>query len=48
MAMLKQPEKIIFEYSRPGRGAFGQWPSEPGTSNDVANDIPEKLKVALA
>ena len=23
MAMLKHPEKIIFEYSRPGRGAYG-------------------------
>jgi len=28
MAMLKHPEKIIFEYSRPGRGSYGQWPTE--------------------
>jgi glycine dehydrogenase subunit 2 len=44
MAMLKHPEKIIFEYSRPGRGAFGQWPTERGTPNTVASDIPENLR----
>src|ERR1041384_5790295 len=44
MAMLKHPEKIIFEYSRPGRGAFGQWPTERGTPNNVASDIPEHLR----
>src|SRR4051812_2104531 len=44
MAMLKHPEKIIFEYSRATRGAFGQWPTEPGTPNEVAADIPEHLR----
>jgi hypothetical protein len=42
MAMLKHPEKIIFEYSRPGRGAFAQWPSEREHPNAIASDIPEK------
>ena len=40
MAMQKHPEKIIFEYSRPGRGAFGQWPTERDTPNQIAADIP--------
>jgi glycine dehydrogenase subunit 2 len=44
MAMLKHPEKVIFEYSRPGRGAFGQWPTERGTPNETAADIPESLR----
>ena len=44
MAMQKHPEKIIFEYSRPGRGAFGQWPTERDTPNEIAADIPENLR----
>ena len=44
MAMQKHPEKIIFEYSRPGRGAFAQWPTEQDTPNAVAADIPESLR----
>ena len=44
MAMLKHPEKIIFEYSRPTRGSYGQWPTEQGTSNAVASDIPENMR----
>src|SRR6185436_82483 len=44
MAMLKHPEKIIFEYSRPTRGSYGQWPTEQGTPNAVASDIPENLR----
>src|SRR6185295_1783385 len=45
MAMLKHPEKIIFEYSRPGRGSYGQWPTEqrtPPTSG--LDDIPANLR----
>ena len=42
--MQKHPEKIIFEYSRPGRGAFGQWPTERDTPNEIAADIPENLR----
>ena len=38
MAMHKHPEKIIFEYSRPTRGAYGQWPTEQDTPNAVASD----------
>jgi glycine dehydrogenase subunit 2 len=38
--MIQGKEKVIFEYSRPGRGAFGQWPSLEG---DVG-DIPEALR----
>ena len=48
MAMLKHPEKIIFEYSRPGRGAFAQWPtsdaSNAGLDSSHSNDIPENLR----
>src|SRR5689334_2548418 len=44
MAMLKHPEKIIFEYSRPGRGAFAQWPTERDTPDAIASDIPENLR----
>jgi glycine dehydrogenase subunit 2 len=45
MAMLKQPEKIIFEYSRPGRSAYGQWPtSERGSPDEALRDIPEALR----
>jgi len=44
MAMLKHPEKIIFEYSRPGRGAFAQWPTERSSPNTIADDIPPALR----
>src|SRR5689334_23578432 len=44
MAMLKHPEKIIFEYSRPGRGSYGQWPTGQDSPNAVASDIPENLR----
>ena len=44
MAMLKHPEKIIFEYSRPTRGSYGQWPTEQRRPNAVAADIPENLR----
>src|SRR3954469_14395463 len=44
MAMLKHPEKIIFEYSRPGRGSYGQWPTEQRAPNAIAADIPENLR----
>ena len=44
MAMLKHPEKIIFEYSRPTRGSYGQWPTEQRRPDAVAADIPENLR----
>lgn len=44
MAMQKHPEKIIFEYSRPGRGSYAQFPTEHDTPNTVAADIPENLR----
>ena len=36
------PERVIFEYSRPGRGAVDQWPREvaPG----ALADLPAKLR----
>src|SRR5215471_16236712 len=36
------PEKVIFEYSRPGRGAIDQWPQEVHTS--ALADLPAKLR----
>ncbi len=44
MAMLKHPEKIIFEYSRPGRGAFGQWPTDRATATAIPASIPVGLQ----
>jgi glycine dehydrogenase subunit 2 len=38
--MVHGKEQVIFDYSRPGRGAFGQWPAGDG---DVS-DIPEALR----
>jgi glycine dehydrogenase subunit 2 len=37
--MLKAQEKVIFEYSRPGRGAEGQWPAQAGTTADIPNHL---------
>src|SRR5688572_13467695 len=42
MAMQKHPEKIIFEYSRPGRSAAGQWPEAPAANATQA--IPANLR----
>src|SRR5215470_7469491 len=36
------PEKVIFEYSRPGRGATDQWPHEVPAS--ALADLPAKLR----
>jgi glycine dehydrogenase subunit 2 len=35
-------EKLIFEYSRPGRGARGQWPAAPAI--DPADALPQALR----
>ncbi|HYL04340.1 MAG TPA: aminomethyl-transferring glycine dehydrogenase subunit GcvPB [Steroidobacteraceae bacterium] len=37
-------EKVIFEYSRPGRGASDQWPTDPGPG--ASGDLPAKLRRA--
>ena len=37
-------EKVIFEYSRPGRGASDQWPQDPGPA--ALADLPAKLRRA--
>jgi glycine dehydrogenase subunit 2 len=37
------PEKMIFEYSHPGRGATDQWPQE----SPPATDLPESLRRKL-
>src|SRR5690349_16895053 len=42
--MLSHGEKLIFEYSRPGRGAFDQWPpSEARDGAALPTDIPAEL-----
>ncbi len=33
--MVHGREKVIFEYSRPGRGAVGQWPAGDGDLSDI-------------
>ena len=38
------PEKLIFEYSVPGRGAEDQWPAP--ADGDAAADLPESLRRA--
>ena len=42
--MSKHKDKVIFEYSRPGRGAYGQWPNNA----DSAPGIPAALRRADA
>jgi glycine dehydrogenase subunit 2 len=37
-------EKVIFEYSHPGRGASDQWPAEPAAA--ALADLPAKLRRA--
>ena len=39
------PEKVIFEYSRPGRGAVDQWPHE--VADGALADLPAKLRRTL-
>jgi glycine dehydrogenase subunit 2 len=36
------PEKVIFEYSTPGRGASDQWPADPGEA--ALADLPQALR----
>ena len=40
--MMRHHEKVIFEYSHPGRGASDQWPQDPGPA--ATADIPAKLR----
>ena len=40
--MMRNHEKVIFEYSHPGRGASDQWPQDPGPA--AIADIPAKLR----
>ena len=39
---MRTHEKVIFEYSHPGRGATDQWPADPGAA--AVADIPQKLR----
>jgi glycine dehydrogenase subunit 2 len=39
---MRNHEKVIFEYSHPGRGATDQWPQDPGPA--ATADIPAKLR----
>src|ERR1700712_3321352 len=38
---MRASEKLIFEYSRPGRGATDQWPPE---SPQATDDLPHNLR----
>src|SRR6202789_1298529 len=40
--MMRNHEKVIFEYSHPGRGASDQWPQDPGPA--ATADTPAKLR----
>jgi glycine dehydrogenase subunit 2 len=40
--MMRTHEKVIFEYSHPGRGATDQWPADPGAA--ALADIPQRLR----
>jgi glycine dehydrogenase subunit 2 len=42
MTSMRSHEKVIFEYSHPGRGAVDQWPEDPGQA--AIADIPQKLR----
>src|SRR5580693_4480029 len=35
-------EKVIYEYSQPGRGASDQWPQHPGAA--ALSDLPQQLR----
>jgi glycine dehydrogenase subunit 2 len=39
---MRTHEKVIFEYSHPGRGATDQWPQDPGAA--ATADIPARLR----
>jgi len=39
---MPSPEKVIFEYSHPGRGASDQWPQDPGAA--AIADLPAQLR----
>ena len=39
---MQSREKVIFEHSRPGRGAADQWPHEPAAASIA--DLPESLR----
>ncbi len=45
--MLKAPEKVIFEYSRPGRGAEGQWPAKPTSAPAIPQSLRRKQRAML-
>jgi len=39
---MRRREQLIFEHSRPGRGAVDQWPADPGAA--ATADLPEALR----
>jgi glycine dehydrogenase subunit 2 len=45
--MLKAQEKVIFEYSRPGRGAEGQWPAKSGSLATIPTELRRKQRAML-
>jgi glycine dehydrogenase subunit 2 len=45
--MLKAQEKVIFEYSRAGRGAEGQWPEKTASAADIPASLRRKQRPLL-
>src|SRR6201988_3116893 len=45
--MQPKREKLIFEYSRPGRGAVDQWPHEPAQADDLPQHLRRKTPPRL-
>ena len=45
--MSARPEKLIFEYSRPGRGATDQWPRDAGAPLDIPAELARRAPPLL-
>ncbi len=45
--MTPQREKLIFEYSRPGRGATDQWPRESGSPHGIPAELARRERPFL-
>jgi glycine dehydrogenase subunit 2 len=45
--MTPQREKLIFEYSRPGRGATDQWPREPSAPHTIPPELLRRERPVL-
>src|SRR5262245_56492690 len=45
--MSSMREKVIFEYSHPGRGATDQWPSDAPEASDIPEALRRKTQATL-